>query len=119
MEKNRIKLYDGKTFGFHVSSYGLENGYLDYQTLGFIVGDAILNNTVRGETMTEWEMVNGEFGEYDMVFQDYIISERGYEILSELTDEIVFYNENLDMYIWSITHYGTAWSHVLTDVELI
>ncbi len=67
--------------------------------------------------MCDWEMVNGEFDR--MVFQDYIISESGYEFLSTYTDEIVFYNEKLDIYIWSVTHFGTSWDYVLTDIELI
>lgn len=112
-----MKVYNGKVYGVAVSNYGLEKGYLDYQTLAGIVGDCILNNTVRAETMEDWDMVSGEFKE--MVFQDYIISEQGYRFLEDLTDELVFYNERLDMYIWAVTHYGTAWSHVLTDVKLV
>ena len=112
-----IEMYNGKVWGVKVSSYGLEHGYLDYQTLAGIVGDCILNNTIRDRTMTDWEMVAGEFN--TMIFQDYIIPESGYDFLSKYTDEIVFYNENLDVYIWSITHYGTAWSHVLTDIKLV
>lgn len=113
----KIEMYNGRVFGVEVSSYGLEHGYLDYQTLAGIVGDCILNNTIRDRTMTDWEMVAGEFN--TMIFQDYIIPESGYDFLSKYTDEIVFYNENLDVYIWSITHYGTAWSHVLTDIKLV
>lgn len=112
-----IEMYNGRVFGVEVSSYGLEHGYLDYQTLAGIVGDCILNNTIRDRTMTDWEMVAGEFN--TMIFQDYIIPESGYDFLSKYTDEIVFYNENLDVYIWSVTHYGTAWSHVLTDIKLV
>lgn len=112
-----IEMHNGRVFGVEVSSYGLEHGYLDYQTLAGIVGDCILNNTIRDRTMTDWEMVAGEFN--TMIFQDYIIPESGYDFLSKYTDEIVFYNENLDVYIWSITHYGTAWSHVLTDIKLV
>lgn len=111
-----IEMYNGKVYGKEVSNYGLENGYLDYQTLAAIVGDCILNNTVRAETMEDWEIVTGEFRE--MIFQDYIISEYGYKFLEEYTDEIVFYNEKLDMYVWGITHFGTAWSHVLTNIKL-
>lgn len=118
MEKNTIKLYDGKAYGVKVSEYGLENGYLDYQTLAKIVGDCILNNYVRAETMEDWEIISGDLGASE-IYQDYIISEQGYNILSELTDELVFYNEKLNMYIWAISHFGTAWSHVLTDVNLI
>lgn len=48
-----IRLYDGKAYGYEVSKYGLENGYLDYLTLSKIIGDCILNNTVRSEAMEE------------------------------------------------------------------
>lgn len=117
MKKNRIQLYGNKAYGVEVSKYGLENGYLDYHALAQIVGDCILNNTIRAETMEDWEIISGEFRE--MVFQDYIISEYGYEFLQEHTDELVFYNEKLDLYIWAITHFGTSWDYVLTDIELI
>lgn len=117
MKEREIKLYDGKAYGVKVSNYGLEHGYLDYQTLAEMLKDCILNNTVRAETMEDWEIATGEFKE--MIFQDYIISEYGYEILRDLTDEVVFYNEKLDIYVWGVTHYGTAWSHVLTNVKLV
>lgn len=54
---------------------------------------------------------------YNDIFQCYIISEAGAEILKDYTDEIVFYNSNLDMYVWGVTHYGTAWDYVLTDIK--
>ena len=116
MAKNSIRLYGNKAYGVEVSKYGLEHGYLDYKALADILGDCILNNTVRAETMEDWEIISGEFRE--MVFQDYIISEYGYEFLQEHTDELVFYNEKLDLYIWAVTHFGTSWDYVLTDVEL-
>lgn len=52
------------------------------------------------------------------IFQYFIISEQGANILKEWTDEIVYYNETLDMYVWGITHWGTSWNMVLTDIEL-
>ena len=55
---------------------------------------------------------------YDEIFQYFIISDNGAEILKDYTNEIVFYNEALDMYVWGVTHYGTAWSYVLTDIKL-
>lgn len=116
MRRQTMKLYDGKVYGEEVSDYGLENGYLDYLTLSKIVGDCILNNTLRAETLMDWEVVNGDYEED--IYQDYIISEYGYEFLSEYTDEIVLYNEKLDIYLWGITHFGTSWDYVLTDIEL-
>lgn len=116
MEREMV-MYDNKVWGVKVSDYGLENGYLDYNALARLVDPIILNNTVRAETMTDWDIVAGEFKE--MIFQDYIITEYGYKILEEYTDEIVFYNEKLDMYIWGVTHFGTSWDYVLTNIKLV
>lgn len=51
------------------------------------------------------------------IYQYYIVSDYGAEILKE-ANEIVFYNETLDMYVWGVTHYGTSWSYVLTDIPI-
>ena len=112
-----VTMYNGMVCGEKVSDYGLEIGYLDYQTLASIVGPCIANNTIREATMMDWEMVTGEFE--DVIFQDYIISEQGFRILRDYTDEPVFYNEELDIYVWGITHTGTAWSYVSTGIKLV
>lgn len=123
----QINMYDGRVFGEKVSDYGLKEGYLDYRTLSKIVGDCILNNQIRscGEYY-DWELVNGEEGYleneewyYYDVYQEYIITEAGYEFLKEYTDEIVYYNEVLDLYLWGITHFSTSWDYVLTDIKLV
>ena len=51
------------------------------------------------------------------VYQWYIISDNGARILDEC-DEIVYYNEEIDMYLWGVTHWGTGWDYVLTDIPL-
>lgn len=123
MEKNRIRVIDKSVLGIRVSDYGLENGYLDYRTLARLIDDCILNNNLIEEThFIGWELVNGDdYGEheYEEIYQYYIISEYGYEFLSRYTDEIVYYNDALDVYLWGITHFGTSWDYVLTDVKLI
>ena len=50
------------------------------------------------------------------IFQYFIISSQGAEILEEYTNEIVFYNSELDLYVWGVTHWGTSWDYVLTDI---
>lgn len=119
METRQMRLYGGRVYGEKVSDYGLKNGYLDYYTLSRIVGDCILNNTLMAETyLDDWEMVCGD--DYDAdIFQYYIITEAGYQFLEEFTDEIVYYNQNLDIYLWGITHFGTSWDYVLTDIKLV
>lgn len=59
-----------------------------------------------------------ETGDYVEIFQYFIISELGYEILQEWTDEIVYYSEQLNMYVWGVCHWGTSWDYVLTDIEI-
>ena len=39
--------------------------------------------------------------------------------LRDYTDEIIYYHEDLDMYVWGVTHFGTAWDYVLTDIKLV
>ena len=50
------------------------------------------------------------------IFQYYIISEYGADVLEQYTDEIVYYNEQLDLYLWGIDHFGTSWDYVLTNI---
>ena len=115
--ESTMEMYDGKVWGVKVSDYGLENGYLDYRTLARILEDCIHNDAVRSETAEDWVIISGEFD--SAVSQDFIISKRGYEILREYTDELVFYNEKLDLYVWGVTHFGTSWDYVLTDIKLV
>ena len=122
-EEKSITLYDGKAYGHKVSEYGLENGYLDYLTLSKIVGDMVLSNYMMTYTGSlGWELVNGddidEDGEYHEIYQWYIITEQGANFLQEYTDEIVYFHEEMDIYVWGITHFGTSWDYVLTDIKL-
>lgn len=122
-EEKEITLYDGRAYGYKVSKYGLENGYLDYLTLSMIVGDCVLNNDVfEYAGYGNWDLYSGdvedEDGNYYEVYQYYIISESGARFLEENTDEIVYYHEGLNMYLWGITHFGTSWDYVLTDIKL-
>lgn len=52
------------------------------------------------------------------IFQYFIISDQGADILKDYTNEIVFYNSNLDMYVWGVTHWGTSWDYVMTDIKI-
>ena len=51
------------------------------------------------------------------IFQYYIVSDNAVNLLEE-AEEIVFYNEELDMYVWGVTHYGTGWDYVLTSIKI-
>ena len=122
-EERSITLYDGKAYGHKVSDYALEHGYLDYHTLSKIVGDCVLNNNIMEYSdCGYWELENGEWEDEDgyphEVYQYYIISDGGAIVLKDISNELVLYNDKLDMYLWGITHFGTSWDYVLTDIKL-
>lgn len=123
--ERELKMYDGKVFGVEVSKHGIETGYLDYQTLSKIVGDCILNNNIMEFAGYEnWDLVCGEYpdedeyGGYCEIYQYYIITYDGFSFLESFTNELVYYHEELDMFVWGITHFGTGWDYVLTDIKL-
>lgn len=51
------------------------------------------------------------------VFQWYIVDDWGARLLQDI-NQIVYYNETLDMYLWGVTHYGTSWDYVLTSIKI-
>lgn len=98
---------------------------MDYRTLSKCF-DAVLCNNITTLLYEEGEPVNGSiFDEdedgnevYNEIFQYYIIDDRGADILQQYTNEIVYYIPSLDIYIWGVTHYGTSWDYVLTDIKI-
>ena len=67
------------------------------------------------EIENEIEILESVQDEQPDVFQWYIIDYQGAKICEEY-NEIVYYNNTLDMYLWGVTHYGTSWDYVLTDI---
>lgn len=53
---------------------------------------------------------------YEEVFQWFIIDDNGARICKE-ANEVVYYNATLDLYLWGVTHYGTSWDYVLTNIK--
>lgn len=80
--------------------------------------------------MDGWELVNGFNPDYleeedvcpdenlPEVFQWFIIDSNGADTLCHFTNEQVWYNSDLDLYVWGVDHLGTAWDYVLTDIEI-
>lgn len=89
----------------------------DRQTNSYTLGGEYFDGDSNEITEEEYNR-NAEAYENEIeVFQWFIISGNGAEILEELTDEIVIYYPPCDMYIWGVTHWGTSWDYVLTSIE--
>ena len=76
----------------------------------------ILENEIN-EINEQIEELENEQDEDQEVFQWFIVDDWGARLLKEI-NEIVYYNETLDMYLWGVTHYGTSWSYVLTSIKI-
>ena len=114
----------GKYFcGNEISAYGQEHNRLDYATFAKAF-DAVMNNNIFDMSWNignGWELVNGsdydeENDEYAEIFQWFIVSDNGAQMIQDYTDEILYYHEELDIYLWGVTHYGTSWDYVLMDI---
>lgn len=114
----------GKYFcGNEISEYGQKHNRLDYATFAKAF-DAVMNNNIfdMGWNIGNgWELVNGsdcdeENDEYAEVFQWFIVSDNGAQMIQDYTNEILYYHEELDIYLWGVTHWGTSWDYVLMDI---
>ena len=124
--KKQLKLA-GKYFcGNEISNYGKEHGFLDYDTFSKAF-DHVLNNSIfeLGRSIGYgWELVNGLDFDYEeegiieepKVFQWYIVSDSGAQIIQDYTNEILYHHDELDIYLWGVTHWGTGWDYVLTNI---
>lgn len=78
-----------------------------YADLARTAGDMVLANEMAKRPL---ELVSGDCAPWDEVFQWYIISDPSF--IMEHTDELVFHDEELDLYILGVTHFGTSWDYV-------
>ena len=76
----------------------------------------IIENEIN-EINEQIEELENEQDEGQEVFQWFIVDDWGARLLQDI-NEIVYYNETLDMYLWGVTHYGTSWDYVLTSVKI-
>jgi hypothetical protein len=49
------------------------------------------------------------------IYQWYLIDQSDAEYIMRNTDELIFYSDVLDEYVWAITHFGTSWDYVELD----
>lgn len=51
------------------------------------------------------------------IFQWYLITQSGAEYLKDHTEELVFYSNVLNEYVWGVTHWGTSWDSVELEFD--
>ena len=76
----------------------------------------ILENEIN-EINEQIEELESEQDDEPEVYQWFIVGNWGARLLQKI-NEIVYYNEKLDMYLWGVTHCGTSWDYVLTNIKI-
>ena len=65
----------------------------------------------------EIDELQNEQDEIPEVYQWYIVSDNAKSILED-AEQIVYYDDELDIYVWGVTHSGTSWDYVLTSIKI-
>lgn len=76
----------------------------------------IIENEINGINEKIEELENEQDDDPE-VFQWFIVDDWGARLLQSI-NEIVYFNEELDMYLWGVTNYGTRWEYVLTSIAI-
>ena len=87
---------------------------VNMETLGKAVR-GVLNNGIIEKTSAcgiGWELINGTEEDSRDVCQYYIIDEDAAELLMKDAEQVVFYSEYLDMYVWGVMTYGAPWEDI-------
>ena len=71
---------------------------------------ADLAETCGGIASRPLEPVSGDWAPWEEIFQWYIVQDPSF--IMEHTDEPVFHDEELDLYVLGVNHRGTAWQLV-------
>lgn len=53
--------------------------------------------------------------EVQEIYQYFLIDPSDADYLKRNTEELVFYSEVLDEYVWGVTHFGTSWEGVTLE----
>lgn len=109
-----------------LNEYEKEHNKISYKRLIERVGKTWLFNQAPTLSNYDFEFVlnsdyDEENDEYIDIYQYYLIDIDSYtlELLQKnnCTDLIIAWSETLEEYILCVTHYGTSWDYVLTDIE--
>lgn len=108
-------------YGEQISDYGIAQGFVDYGTVAKCLNAVLCNEIVKLFQTFDFQRIDAiAMGGEDAIFQRYIIDADGADLLKKwLPDEILYYCEELNLYLWAITHWDKNWSNVLTYIKIV
>ena len=94
--------------------YTTEELFEECECHGIIDDDTTLADFKENEEENKRELIEEYARNYE-AFQFYIVDDGARKWIEAFTDDLVVYNQTLELDIWCITHWGTSWSIVPTD----
>lgn len=88
------------------------------EMIDFCCDNCILNNDIIDKLSQNGYYFNVFCGDYYTereVYQYYLINYNDARRLSNYTNELVIYNEELELYILCVCHWGTSWDYVSSN----
>lgn len=105
--------------GRKVPDIDIKEGKISYGTLSRTFNLVLCNEIMNDRDDYDVVLGDDSIDDCTEIFQYYIIDQNGFEILEMYAPkEIVFHLNDLDIYVWGITHFGTAWDYVSTDINI-
>ena len=83
--------------------------------------ETMIDNKEEGQDISNWERdidLLTNCGEVRWVYDYYKITEKGAKILMNESNELVYYNSAIDVYVWGICHYGMSWKLIPTSIPI-
>ncbi len=107
-----------------MGEYEKEKGYASYKTIcDMFLDSMILCNDYIKNNYENIELYNGsdydeEEDYYYEVYQTFLIDGYIDMFIEYLPDAIIYYDNKNDLYLLGVTHWGTSWDYVLTNVKI-
>lgn len=79
--------------------------------------DGLENGSLYQEVDEEYFNEETE-AEFKDIYQWYLISPSDADYMKRNTDELIFYSDVLDEYVWGVTHFGTSWDGVTLEFKV-
>ena len=121
-QKKYIYLNEEELKGKKAGDFASYSQMIDKYCDNLILNNSIMETAAKNDLY--FELYSGsdydeENDYYIDIYQYYIISEADAERLAENTNEIIYYNDDLDIYLLGVSHFGTLWSIVDTDLKIV
>lgn len=115
-------------YGNKISEHGIENNRVDFGTFAKAFNHVMINSIFEVINFEDLEAVTScelfyldEDGNEieEEVFQWFVVDDTpNNRDLMEEAKQICYYCEKLDCLVWGVTHFGTSWDYVLTNIKI-